>query len=64
MQKLKKSRIGFISPAVLPSDTRIPVHNPSEGKKIGGEQAPMNRDLADWLTQHPGIPGYFFVWCL
>lgn len=46
--------MGFISPAVLPPDTRIPVHHSAEGKRFAGDDAPLNKDLADWLKQNPG----------
>jgi len=39
---------------MLPPDARIPVLNPNEGKKISGDDAPFNKDLAEWLREHPG----------
>ena len=39
---------------MLPSDTRIPVHNTSEGIRLSGKDAPLNKDLADWLKDNSG----------
>ena len=52
---LQKSRkMKFVSPAMLPKDTRIPVINNAEGTKKSGDNAPLNDDLADFLADNPG----------
>nr|XP_018669889.1 chromodomain-helicase-DNA-binding protein 7 isoform X2 [Ciona intestinalis] len=52
-KKARKSK--FVSPAMLPRDTRIPVHNNTEGVRLSGEEAPLNEDLADWLKDNSGF---------
>ena len=44
---------------MLPLDTRIPVHNNAGGVRLSGKDAPLNRDLADWLKDHQGR--YFYA---
>ena len=39
---------------MFPADTRIPVHNTSEGIRLSGKDAPLNKDLADWLKDNSG----------
>ncbi|XP_076818794.1 uncharacterized protein LOC143464735 isoform X2 [Clavelina lepadiformis] len=51
-KKSRKSK--FVSPAMLPPDTRIPVHNNTEGIRLSGDDAPLNKDLADYLKDNPG----------
>lgn len=37
------------------TDTRIPVINLKDGTRLAGDDAPMRKDLDQWLREHPGF---------
>ncbi|XP_029110966.1 chromodomain-helicase-DNA-binding protein 7 isoform X2 [Scleropages formosus] len=41
------------SPGQLDPNTRVPVINLKDGSRLVGEDAPTNKDLVEWLNQHP-----------
>ena len=36
------------------ADKRVSVIETSTGNKLTGEEAPMKKDLEQWLQEHPG----------
>ncbi|KAG5850241.1 hypothetical protein ANANG_G00080150 [Anguilla anguilla] len=50
------------SPEQLDPSARVPVINLEDGTRLVGEDAPTNKDLMEWLNQHPtytvDIPSY------
>lgn len=41
------------SPSQLDPNAHIPVINREDGSRLVGEDAPTNKDLIEWLNQHP-----------
>ncbi|MEQ2180464.1 hypothetical protein GOODEAATRI_001494, partial [Goodea atripinnis] len=37
------------------TDTRVPVINLKDGTRLAGDDAPMRKDLDQWLREHPGF---------
>nr|XP_015209125.1 PREDICTED: chromodomain-helicase-DNA-binding protein 7 isoform X1 [Lepisosteus oculatus]XP_015209126.1 PREDICTED: chromodomain-helicase-DNA-binding protein 7 isoform X1 [Lepisosteus oculatus]XP_015209127.1 PREDICTED: chromodomain-helicase-DNA-binding protein 7 isoform X1 [Lepisosteus oculatus] len=50
------------SPGQLDPNARIPVINLEDGSRLVGDEAPTNKDLIEWLKQHPAytvdMPSY------
>uniref|UniRef100_A0A8C9TXH8 Chromodomain helicase DNA binding protein 7 n=1 Tax=Scleropages formosus TaxID=113540 RepID=A0A8C9TXH8_SCLFO len=45
--------VNIPSPGQLDPNTRVPVINLKDGSRLVGEDAPTNKDLVEWLNQHP-----------
>ncbi len=42
-------------PSTIDTETRVPVISLKDGTRLAGEDAPKQKDLDQWLKEHPGF---------
>uniref|UniRef100_A0A8C6PVN7 Chromodomain helicase DNA binding protein 9 n=1 Tax=Nothobranchius furzeri TaxID=105023 RepID=A0A8C6PVN7_NOTFU len=44
-----------VTPILVETETRVPVINLKDGTRLAGDDAPMRKELEQWLKEHPGF---------